>query len=1349
MDKVFADYYIGLDIGTNSVGWAVTDTNYNLLKFNRKSMWGVRLFKSGETAAARRVFRASRRRLARKKQRISLLQEIFRAEMEKIDPDFFNRMKESHYNPSDKPAKYFNTLFGDKDFSDKNYHLKYPTIYHLRKSLLDGEKHDIRLLYLAIHHILKNRGHFLFAGQNLENITSFNEAFGELCTYLKDEFDFDLSCKDLANTESIIKCPEMGKKEKRKALEEMLYAEKNYRIKAIISAIIGSKFELSDLYDDESLKDSEINKADLSGASYEEAYDKIHDVLEERIGLIDNLKRIYDWSVLASIRKGHKYLSESKTEAYNKHKRDLKRLKELVKKYYPAKPNRKQSEKYKEVFSSEIITGNYPSYIGTAKKNKVKIPVEKKCSYEVFCKYIKSIFKDFSTEEDVKEILIEIENKTFLPKQVCESNSVIPYQMHKEELKVILEKASEYLKFLNDRDETGFSGIDKIISLLEFRIPYYVGPLNCAHKDQGANCWIVKRTNDKIRPWNFNSVVDLEKSAENFILRMTKKCTYLKNKDVVPKYSLLYSKYSVLNELNNLTVNGEKISTNLKKKIYNDLFKTKKKVLLKNVKNLLKSEGILCDTDDIGGIDGDFKSSLTSYIDFSAILPPNKLKEDYLEKIIRYITLFGEDKKILRNKISTDFKDFFTNEEISKILRLKYTGWGAFSKEFLTQIEHVDLETGECISIIDALYETNNNLMQLLSSKFSFSERIDDYIKKNLNLNEKLEYDAVKELYVSPAIKRGIWQTIKVVKEIVKITKKHPLKIFIEVARETRPDKGRTESRKNRLIELYKKCKEEARDWVSELTNYSEGNLRSKKLFLYYTQMGRCMYTGKSIELSELSELSNENIYDIDHIYPRSKVKDDSLDNLVLVKRVENIEKRDAPLSYSIQNKMRDFWRSLLQKGLISKTKYDRLIRSGDFTDDELSVFINRQLVETRQSTKAVAELLSRRFDNNIVYVKAGNVSEFRNFFEITKVRDINDYHHAKDAYLNIVVGNIYDTKFTRNPLNFIRSKEGRNYSLNLKTMLKYNISAGGINAWVADNNQTINTVRALINKNNILFTRHAYKEKGGLFDQQLLKKGKWQFPIKKSDKKLLDLSKYGGYSKVKGSYFFVVEHTKTKGKKNERIKSIEYFPIYLCNKKGPKDLLIDYCVSELGLIEPRIIVDCIKIDTLFSIDSYKCHLSSRTSDRIVFKNANQLILSEADEKIIKKILKFNQRISETSDEPEVSSYDDISAENNIRIWSILLDKLKNTVYRKQIPVGVKNVCNSIETYKKLSLAKQCDLIEKLLSIFKCSSVTTDLSIVGGGKQSGRIDISKYLTDGKIKLIYQSATGLFEKEVSL
>ncbi len=48
MKKQFGEYYLGLDMGTNSVGYAVTDTNYNVLKFNRKGMWGGKTFSRGK-----------------------------------------------------------------------------------------------------------------------------------------------------------------------------------------------------------------------------------------------------------------------------------------------------------------------------------------------------------------------------------------------------------------------------------------------------------------------------------------------------------------------------------------------------------------------------------------------------------------------------------------------------------------------------------------------------------------------------------------------------------------------------------------------------------------------------------------------------------------------------------------------------------------------------------------------------------------------------------------------------------------------------------------------------------------------------------------------------------------------------------------------------------------------------------------------------------------------------------------------------------------------------------------------------------------------------------------------------
>ncbi|MBQ1887514.1 MAG: hypothetical protein II166_02460, partial [Firmicutes bacterium] len=85
-------YYIGLDIGTNSVGWAVTDKEYNLCRHKKRDLWGIRLFESAETADTRRISRTTRRRLERRKWRIDLLQDLFSEEINRIDPTFFTRL---------------------------------------------------------------------------------------------------------------------------------------------------------------------------------------------------------------------------------------------------------------------------------------------------------------------------------------------------------------------------------------------------------------------------------------------------------------------------------------------------------------------------------------------------------------------------------------------------------------------------------------------------------------------------------------------------------------------------------------------------------------------------------------------------------------------------------------------------------------------------------------------------------------------------------------------------------------------------------------------------------------------------------------------------------------------------------------------------------------------------------------------------------------------------------------------------------------------------------------------------------------------------------------------------------
>jgi CRISPR-associated endonuclease Csn1 len=139
----------------------------------------------------------------------------------------------------------------------------------------------------------------------------------------------------------------------------------------------------------------------------------------------------------------------------------------------------------------------------------------------------------------------------------------------------------------------------------------------------------------------------------------------------------------------------------------------------------------------------------------------------------------------------------------------------------------------------------------------------------------------------------------------------------------------------------------------------------------------------------------------------------------------------------------------LHEKGFMNNEKYRRLTGARPFSEEQKAEFIARQLVETSQATKGVNDLLKEIMpeETRLVYSKAGNVHDFRRDFRFYKSRTINDFHHAHDAYLNIVVGNVYDTKFTTNPLNFIK-KEKKEYHLG--RMFEKDVVRNGYTAWIA-----------------------------------------------------------------------------------------------------------------------------------------------------------------------------------------------------------------------------------------------------------------------------------------------------------
>ena len=1342
------DYYIGLDCGTSSVGFAVTDTNYNILKFNGKRMWGSHLFEEANTAAGRRGFRTARRRLERRRKRILLLQEIFAEEICKVDPTFFIRLNDSKYILEDKTTPDLNILFNDKNYKDKDFFKIYPTAYHLRKALMTEDIKDPRLLYLGIQHILKSRGHFLFPGEDMKAVNSIKPLVDDIQNVFEELFGTSFEYTSIEKLQEAL----MTKKnsEKKDKLEKEIIISDTKLKASVVRILLGYKVKTTTLFKKEGdeIPDVEFKKASFEESDLPELQDRLSD---GEFAFIKAAKGIYDWTLLASIMSGHLYISDAKIELFDSNKADLKHLKEAIKTYAP--------DKYESFFHSDE-KGSYSSYTGKIHGDHVVKRV-KRTGTDEFYKKIKNLLEKVpKDDEHVKHILDAIENDSFMPLLKSFRNGTIPWQMNKIELDAILANCSKNFEFLEKKDPDGFSATEKIKELLKFRVPYYVGPLGSnpyGKETKGKNSWVERKTSGRVLPWNIEQKIDYESSAEKFIERMTNKCTYCKDQDVLPKNSLEYSKYMVLNELNNLRICGDRLSVPRKQEIFNELFKKEKKV---SISKLTKYINDNCwysgkiKKEDITGIDGDFKASLSSYFDFKDFLESHRLKADDVDRIIKWVTVFSEGGDMLRKRIEREFGEVLTKEEIDKTSKLKYAGWGRFSHKFLYEIQAINKETGELMSVMRMLWETQNNLMELLSNKYEFIEQITK--PKTIG---KLDYSIVDEMYVSPAVKKETWQTLRIVDELIRIMGHNPKKVFVEVTR-SEQEKKRTVSRKQTLIDTLKDATKtdsnyinELRELISKLEEKSENEVsRQDKLYLYFSQCGKCMYTGERIDIEDLY---NTKQYDIDHIFPQSRTNDDSLTNRVLVKNTENRRKSDVyPIDDSIRTKMQSFWKFLYEKKFIPKEKYDRLVRNSPLSDEEINGFVNRQLVETSQTVKQVIDTLKNLFgeETKVVYSKARNVSDFRNQFGFVKCRSMNDLHHAKDAYLNIVVGNVYDTKYSS---NFYLQVNGHGYG-NLSKPFAFDVR----NAWKAGTSGTLSVVAKTMNRNDILFTRQPVTKKGQLFDIQLVKKGakKGALPAKVSDERLQSAidsfgneeaaydnwtSKYGGYNSLATSHFAVIKHEE----KNKKF--VSFVPISMIDAKRLEkpEALLEYCTTALGLINPTIVRSKLLINTQIKIDGFLFAIAGKTGSLVTFKSNIPLLLTEESQKTLAKIESFNKKKLKYKTIFVSQKPDGINENNTCLLFNELVKKANTSTYKNRPASQEKLLSSSFESFSSLGIDEKCQVITSLLVYYGMGNGVSDLSLIGGTSQCGVLKkpARQNLSKSNVSIIDQSITGLFEE----
>ncbi len=1362
---VQGEYSIGLDMGTGSVGWAVTDEHGDLLHFKRQPTWGSRLFNEAGHASEARIHRGQRRRYIRRRWRLRLLQSLFKEEMEKVDPDFFMRLEQSRLIEGDP-------IFNGSDFTKADYYDRFPTIYHLRKWLMETDKQaDLRLIYLAMHNIVKHRGNFLRQGQSLSAknadpgaaVGFFIEALGNWC----DSRKLERLVNDVEEQEALIRKITTllfdKNRSRRKIPKEIAplvtvpmeesQASKKFS-EAIAGAMVGLPVEFKNIFGE-----FECKKTKISLGKEEELEKLVESCPDDCTELLEALRSVHAAYLLQGLLsykdpdKTGDSISASMIVKYNQYYFDLQTLKSLVREYAPAEYN----DFFRGELYEDIPKYNYFKAQGYTAYNLGKT------KYDDFAKEVKKLFSGTAAEQDERYVRMTAAfvEQRFLRRLKTSDNGSIYYQLHLEELQAIIRNQARFYPFLQE-------GAEKLESLVTFRIPYYVGPLstkNAAEDKHGKRfAWSERKPgmdDAVITPWNWDTVIDKDKSAEKFILRMTGDCTYLAGEKVLPKCSLLYEEYCVLNELNGMrwaedAENEHRFDAVQREGIMRDLFQSKRTVRLKDIEDwLVRVDGAI--NPHVSGSRGETSvtSKLNTYRFFAkdvfgvSELDPSLVPA--IEEIVLWSTLF-EDRSIFEQRLEGAYgpqgNGLLNAEQIKTIKKNRFTGWGRLSAKFLTGVK-VQSQDGREVSIMDVLRYGDPNsrsrrgrtmvMMEALrDEKLGFQTKVDD-LNQEYYANHEREM-GVNDFPGSPAIRRSLNQAKRIVDEIAKVAGSHPANIFIEVNhnnKEPKDDSKELKRRYDRIREQLEAMGEEVSDAWTEFQEITPDDLKDERLTLFFIQGGKCMYSGERLDIAQLSDAGK---YEVDHIIPRAYIKDDSFENKALVLRSENQRKTDELLlDQRVRHRMRKYWDKLHQAGLIGDKKYNNLMRS-HINSGMMKGFIARQLVETSQAVKMIRALLKAWYPNTkIVPVKASMSHNLREAMGLVKCRETNDFHHAHDAYLACRLGLFIQMRYPKHENPIARKCAIEKYAQYLSRQLASTHKMAGLaglivdsfmgsefgketdevkkDAWDAE--AEMEGIRKALNYRQCYVTRMSYEDTGKFWDANPVSPRASKKALI-GLKECLDTGKYGGYTRKKYSYFFLSVERDSKGKEAIRLSGL---PTYLKNSSTSLEAYASGIAKEANREFVKIIAPCIRKYQLIEIEG-KRHFVNALEET---KNAVQIAFSLDEVKVIQRYL--------SAEDGSAEAVIGIVVNRALRLTkSPLIDSIDFSELRR--------------SFNLIPSDKQREIIEKLLRLFRGDEKSTpvNLSCIGSLKHAGRLQPMRKKITCDIVIIDQSVTGMFERK---
>ncbi|MBN6066434.1 type II CRISPR RNA-guided endonuclease Cas9 [Aggregatibacter actinomycetemcomitans] len=350
--------------------------------------------------------------------------------------------------------------------------------------------------------------------------------------------------------------------------------------------------------------------------------------------------------------------------------------------------------------------------------------------------------------------------------------------------------------------------------------------------------------------------------------------------------------------------------------------------------------------------------------------------------------------KGLLDEIGTAFSIYKTDEDISNYLN------GKIKPEILeTLLNHLSFD-----KFIELSLPCLRKLLPLMEQGDRYDEACRKIYGDHYGIKTREQYITLPRIPANeirnPVVLRTLSQARKIINNIVRLYGS-PSHIHIETGREVgKSYKDRQEIKKNQ-DENQARREKSILHFKEIYPDFGEPKAKDVlKLRLYEEQHGKCLYSGKPLDITRLME---KGYVEIDHALPFSRTWDDSFNNKVLVLAGENQNKgKQTPYEWLNGKDNSERWKNFVALVNCSRFNHNKKqhVLTKKLNDKE---FIDRNLNDTRYVARYLVNFIEENMKLNgtgkKVFASNGQITALlRRHWGLTKVRSENDRHHALDA---------------------------------------------------------------------------------------------------------------------------------------------------------------------------------------------------------------------------------------------------------------------------------------------------------------------------------------------------------------